>query len=108
MGKDDATLLPFGDGGVDVGHLEPEGAAVRRDRSGHLLEEDREVVTVLEGDGLTVRDLELHGETEGVDVPAAGAGQVGHGNPQMVEAEHVPTSLRPPRRTSTRGGPEHP
>ena len=88
MRERDAPRRPFGKRGVNLGNLKPEGAAIWPDRVADLLEEDREIGAVLERDRLSIRNLELDLQPERADLPVAGASQVCHRDPEMVELHH--------------------
>src|SRR5262245_61134526 len=81
---------PFGESGIDVRDPEVQGTAVRLNGTGRLLQEDREVVAVPDGDRLAVGDLELDRQAERADVPATGALDVRDRNGEMVELHHGP------------------
>ena len=70
--------------------------------SANLLEENREVLAVPERDRPPLGNLELDHEAKDGDVPVSRAGQIGHGNPEMVERESFrhAQALSPGRRAT--------
>src|SRR5262245_4933417 len=88
MRKLNTARRPLGKGGVDVDDLKPERTPVRLNARLTLLKEDREVVAVLQGDGLPVRNFELHREPEHTGVPGPRARQIRHRDPEVVELDH--------------------